>query len=429
MKAAILVIGDELTCGYRLDTNSQAISRRLAAVPVEVVLHLTVGDDLGVIHGGLCAALERADIVIITGGLGPTDDDLTRQTVAAYYDLPLVENAEALTRLRERFARRGRPMPESNLIQAQVPRGSQIILNDRGTAAGFYLPRDGKHIFVTPGIPYEMMGMLEAFILPRVRELVGTNHHVRRAALKVYGLPESGINERIRPLMARGRNPLLGLLPHRGTITIEVTASGETQQEAEALLAADLATLRSELGGYIISEDERDLPQVVGDLLVEQGLTIAVAEMGTSGLVAVRLTEPEGSQRWFRRGLVYGSERDVLEVAGKERLSEDETALVLAEAARQAGGADIGLGVGPVILAEDGTPDRPYGAVQVAVNLRGRETWRRIGFNGDRNRVRQWAADAALALLRLWVAECLGGAEESLSDWLWGARPRGDNRG
>jgi len=429
MKAAILAIGDELTCGYRLDTNSQTISRRLAAMSVEVVLHLTVGDEVEVIHEGLRAALEKADILIITGGLGPTEDDLTRQTIAAYFDLPLVENAKALALLRERFARRGRTMPVSNLIQAQVPLGSQIILNGRGTAAGFYLPRDSKHIFVTPGIPNEMVGMMEEFILPRVRDLVGTNHHVRRAALKVYGLPESGIDERIQSLMARGRNPLLGLLPHRGTITIEVTASGDTRQEAEALLEADLATLRAELGKHIISEDERDLPQVLADLLVRQGLTIAVAELGTGGLVAFRLTDPEGAQRWFRRGLVYGSEQDLLRTAGKERLGEEEAALLLAEAARQAGDADIGLGVGPVLLAEDSSPDRPYGGVQVAVNLRGQETCRRISFNGDRNRVRQWTADAALALVRLWVAECMGEAGEDLADWLWGSWPREGDRG
>jgi nicotinamide-nucleotide amidase len=354
MKASILAVGDELTCGYRLDTNSQAISRRLASVPIEVILHLTVGDDLEVIQRRLRTALEAADVVIITGGLGPTDDDLTRQAVADCFDLGLVENAAALTRLQERFIRRGRTMPESNLIQAQMPAGSQIILNGRGTAAGFYLPTDGKHIFVTPGIPYEMDGMLEGFILPRLRELVGDGHHVRRAALKVYGLPESGINERIRPMMARDRNPLLGLLPHRGTITIEVVANGATGQEAEALMEADLAALRAELGRQVISEDERDLPQVVADLLVERGLTIA---------------------------------------------------LVMANGIRQAGDADIGVGVGPIIIPEDSTPEQPYGAVHVAVNLRGQETCRKISFNGDRSRVREWAADAALALVRLWVLQ------------------------
>ena len=405
MKAAILTIGDELTCGYRLDTNSQAISRRLALLPAEVVLHLTVSDDVEAIQRGLRTALDAADVLVITGGLGPTEDDLTRQAIAAHFGLGLVEDVEALARIRERFARRGRTMPESNRSQAQVPAGSAIIHNDRGTAAGFYLPVDGKHIFVTPGIPYEMEGMLEGFILPNLRELVGDSRHVRRAALKVYGLPESAINERIRPMLARDRNPLLGLLPHRGTITIEVVASASLPAEAEALIEADLAALRAELGRYIISEDGRDLPQVLADLLVERGLTIATAELGTGGLVAARLTETEGSGRWFRRSMIFSSETDAFGKRKKGRLTYEDDALTMANSIRRANGADIGVGVGAITIPEDSTSQRPYCVVHVAVNLRGRETCRRLSFNGDRARVREWAADAALALVRLWVLE------------------------
>jgi nicotinamide-nucleotide amidase len=407
MKAAILTIGDELTCGYRLDTNSQVISRRLISVPAEVILHLTVNDDLEAIHRGLRTVLDAADVVILTGGLGPTEDDLTRQAVAAYFDLELVENAQALAHMRERFARRSRTMPESNRIQAKVPAGSHIIYNDRGTASGFYLSVDGKHIFVTPGIPYEMEGMLERFILPQLQELAGDGRHVRRVALKVYGLPESEINERIRPMLARDRNPLLGLLPHRGTITIEVVATGVTPDETETLIEADLAMLRAELGRYIISEDGRDLPQVVADLLVEHGLTIAAAELGTGGLVAARLTEPEGCEQWFRRSLTFNSEREASGRGGKSHLNYEDDALTMANAIRQASAVDIGVGVGTITIPEDSVPQRPYGVIYVAVNLRGHETCRRLSFNGDRAHVREWAADAVLALVRLWVQERL----------------------
>ena len=403
MKAAILTIGDELTCGYRLDTNSQAVSRRLALLPAEVVLHLSVGDDMETIQRYLRVALDAADVVIVTGGLGPTEDDLTRQAVAAHFDLELVEDEEALARIEQLFARFGRKMPESNRIQAQVPAGSTIIRNERGTAAGFYLPADGKHIFVTPGIPYEMEGMLEKFILPKLRELAEDGHHVRRAALKVYGLPESGINERIQPMMARDRNPLLGLLPHRGTITVEVIAAGGTPEEAERLLETDLASLRAELGRYVISEDGRALPQVVADLLVECGLTIATVEMGTSGLIAARLTEPEGSERWFRRSIVPDLNLASLGLPEDGNLTNEETALRMASVARQVTEADIGVGVGAIVVPEDSTLQRPYGVVHVAVNIQGQAACRRLSLNGDRARVRQWAADATLALVRLRV--------------------------
>jgi nicotinamide-nucleotide amidase len=397
MKAAILTIGDELTCGYRLDTNSQAISQRLSLLPAEVILHLSVGDDYEAIHTGLRVTLDAADVVVVTGGLGPTEDDLTRQAIAAHFDLALVEDAEALNRIRERFARYGRTMPESNCIQAQVPAGSLVIQNERGTAAGFYLPVEGKHIFVTPGIPYEMAGMIEGFILPRLRQLVGDGHAIHRAALKVYGLPESGINERIRPMLGRDRNPLLGLLPDRGTITIEVVATGTTQEEAKALAADDLAALRAELGRYVISDDERNLPQVVADLLVERELTIATSEIGTGGLVAARLTEPEGYSRWFRGCSVPDTHASCGE---KEAAAQAQR-----RAAQQAGVADVGVGIGPIIIPDDSTPERPYGVVDVAINVRGQATCRQLSVNGDRARVREWAADAALAQVRLRILE------------------------
>jgi len=390
LKAAILTIGDELTCGYRLDTNSQAISRRLSSLPADVVLHTSVSDDVEAIHTALHVALHVADLIVVTGGLGPTEDDLTREVIAAHFGLALVEDAEALARVRALFARRGREMPESNRVQALVPANSTIIQNDRGTAPGFYLALEGKHIFVTPGIPYEMEGMLERFILPRLRELAaGDDRHVRRAALKVYGLPESGINERIRPMMARGRNPLLGLLPHRGTITVEVVAAGGTPEEAEALMAADLEALRGELGKHVISEDGRELPQVVADLLVERGMTIAVAEVGTGGLVAARLTEAEGFESQFRGGAVVENDP----ARGGEPLAR-------ALAAREATAADVGVGVGPIVTYEGDAAGRPYGEVHVAVNLQGREICRQFSFSGDRARVREWAADGALGLVR-----------------------------
>jgi nicotinamide-nucleotide amidase len=262
-----------------------------------------------------------------------------------------------------------------------------------------------KHIFVTPGIPYEMEGMLEGFILPRLRELVDADQHVRRAALKVYGLPESEINERVRPMLARDRNPLLGLLPRRGTITVEVVATGATAEDAEALVEADLAALRAELGQYVISEDDRDLPQVVADVLVERGLTIATAELGTGGLVAAWLTGPEGSERWFRRGAIWGSVQKVPGSGERSHLEGEDDALAMADAIRRAAGADVGVGVGAITVPEDSTPGRPYGVVDVAVNVRGRGACRRLSFSGDRARVREWAADGALALVRLWLLE------------------------
>jgi nicotinamide-nucleotide amidase len=403
--AAILATGDELTCGYRLDTNSQVISRRLTALSMEVTAHVTVGDAAASIEEGLYTALQAADVVIVTGGLGPTEDDVTRQVIASAFDLPLVEDAEALAHIRELFAGRSRGMPESNRIQAQVPAGSEVIQNERGTAAGFYLQVKGKHVFVTPGIPYEMAGMLEGFILPRLRQLVGTGVHVRRAALKVYGLPESEINERIRPMMGRDRNPLLGLLPSLGTITVEVVGTAATGAVVDELVDADLATLRGEFGRYVISEDERDLPQVVADLLTDRGLTIATVEMGTGGLLAARLTQPAGSERWFRYGTVLDSQRR--QPDGPESGQPVQESLVLEQArdVRKKARADIGLAVGAIHIPENSTLWRPWGLTHAGVDLCGRGAARQLRVLGDRSRARQWAADAALAMVRLMLLD------------------------
>ena len=400
MKAAILTIGDELTSGYRLDTNSQWIAARLTPLPVEVTFHGSVGDTPAMIETGLQVALDAADCVVVTGGLGPTEDDLTRQVVAGYFCLELLEDAEALERMVERYARRGRRMPASNRIQALVPRGSQIIQNARGTAAGFYVQSGGRHVFVTPGIPFEMEGMLEDFVLPRIIALLGGDRQVRQAFVKVYGLPESEINERIRPMVFRDRNPLLGLLPHQGTITIELTAYAEIGKAADELIRADIVALREALGGYIISEDGRDLPQVVGDLLLERGMTIGTSEQGTAGLLAARLAAPAGSDAWFRGGTILCVESSAH--GSQEPGASPETgALELARNARATTGADIGVGVGSVAVPPNSTIERPYGAVHVAVDLEGRQSVRALSFTRDRLQMREWAADAALAQVRL----------------------------
>jgi nicotinamide-nucleotide amidase len=213
---------------------------------------------------------------------------------------------------------------------------------------------------------------------------------VRRAFVKIYGLPESEINQRIRPLLDRARNPLLGLLPDRGTITIEIVATGKAQEEAEALIETDKAALRAELGATIISEDGKGLADVVVALLAEQEMTVAIAEVGTGGLVAARITEAEGAERWFKGSSV---------VAAGDESSEPE-ALVKALATREATVADIGVGVGPIVIPDDSEPQSPYGLVSVAVNVRGHDHTHQLRLNGDRNRVREWAAYATLALVR-----------------------------
>jgi nicotinamide-nucleotide amidase len=231
-------------------------------------------------------------------------------------------------------------------------------------------------------------------------------------------------------MMSRDRNPLLGLLPHRGTITIELVATAATAERVDRLIEKDVTRLRDELGSHIISEDERELPEVVADLLSERGLTISVAEIGTGGLLAYRLSGPDGAQHWFRGGLVLNSETDLAGQSGESDPGGSEIALALAEAARQKGNADVGVGVGPVIVPADSNRARPFGEVHVAVKTGDNVTMRRLRVSGDRRRVSDWAADAVLALVRKVAMEIdedsqsPKAAGSDLSDWLWAGPPR-----
>jgi nicotinamide-nucleotide amidase len=288
-------------------------------------------------------------------------------------------------------------MPESNRIQASIPSGCEVIHNERGTAAGFYLNLEDKHLFVTPGVPFEMEGMLEGFIMPRLREVVDSEHYVARTMLKVYGLPESEINERIRPMLHRNRNPLLGLLPEQGTITVEIVAIGATASEAQALIDTDTAALYAELGANVISEDDRAMHEVTGDLLSERGLTVATTEVGSAGLLAARLTEPRGSDRWFRSGLVL-SPLAAARLLEETPLDDEEAARMLARQARERTLADIGVGVSALFEPSNQSTRLPYRTVCIALST-SQEEWSdtlrfRVG------RARQWAAEAALASIR-----------------------------
>jgi len=396
MKAAIVAVGDELTCGYQLDTNSQAISQRLAALPIDVALHLSVGDDPSAMHAALQYAIDAADVVIVTGGLGPTEDDVTRQVIASHFGLKLVEDEEALRLIEERFAQWGSPMPETNRIQARIPANSQIIQNQRGTAAGFYLTLDGKRLFAVPGVPFEMLGMLEEFILPELRSHVDKERDVQRSVVKIYGIAESEINERIRPMLRRDRNPLLGLLPNLGTITVELVAAADSRKHARALIEEDLVRVRAEFGNNIISEDGSDLPHVVVQLLKARRLTIATAEIGTGGLLAARLSEPHDGRQWYARGLVLPSGAlDKRPTAGRP-----EHALRLGSLAREEANTDIGLGIAEIV-AKAHQKGNEYAEVGIGVDIKGKTRYRLLNLRAQR--AREWAADAALALVR----ECL----------------------
>ena len=306
MRAEIISIGDELTSGQRLDTNSQWLAERLGEIGVPVAFHTTVGDRLEDNVLVFRQAAERAEIVIATGGLGPTADDLTRQTLADLAGVPLVQDDASLAHIQALFARRKREMPPANIVQAQFPQGSRPIHNPNGSAPGIDMevPRAvGKpaRVFALPGVPAEMKEMWAATVAPAIQELLGAKRVIAHYRIKCFGVGESDLEAMLPDLIARQRYPLVGITVHEATITLRITAEGETQEAARAAMQPTIDTIHHCLGDLIFGYDDDELQDVVVRLLRERKETLVVTEWGTCGLISRWLAETE-AQDVFRAG-------------------------------------------------------------------------------------------------------------------------------
>ncbi len=354
MRAEIIAIGDELTSGQRLDTNTQWLSERLGGLGVPVAFHTTVGDDLETNIAAFRNAIDRADIVVATGGLGPTADDLTRDALAAAAGVDLVQDDAALAHIRKLFARRKRAMPEQNVRQAQFPRGSRAVPNPHGTAPGidFAVPRDccpPCRVFALPGVPAEMFEMWEASVAPAIAAALSSRRVIRHRRIKVFGVGESDVEAMLPDMIRRKREPLVGITVSGATITLRITASGPNDAACQQAMAPSIAQIREILGVLVFGEEDDELEHAVVRLLNERKQSVAVAEWATDGLVTQWLAEAAGGGDSFCGGLVVGhaamlnSLLDVAVEAGDG--ANESTASAMAQAIRQKCGADFGLAI------------------------------------------------------------------------------------
>src|SRR5262245_46399453 len=311
MRAEIISIGDELTTGQRLDTNSQWLAERLLEIGVPVAFHTTVGDRLADNILVFRQASERADIIVATGGLGPTADDLTRQALADLAGVPLVQDDASLAHIKALFARRKREMPPANIIQAQFPQGSKPIFNPNGSAPGIDIttpssvgnalrsvPSGGvpyARIFALPGVPAEMKEMWAATVAPAIQDLLGVKRVIAHYRIKCFGVGESDLEAMLPDLIARDRYPLVGITVHQATITLRITAEGETAAAAKEAMQPTIATIRDCLGDLIFGEEDEELQDIVIRLLRQQGETLVVSEWATCGLISQWLSETDSS--------------------------------------------------------------------------------------------------------------------------------------
>lgn len=410
-KAEILAVGSELLTPYRSDTNSLYLTARLNEVGIDVRAKAIVGDDAGDLAALFRQALERADVVVLTGGLGPTADDLTRETVAEVLGLPLDEDAGILATLRQRFASRGVAMPEINRRQAQVPRGAVALPNAKGTAPGLWIESGGRIVVLLPGPPRELEAIVAHDVQPRLAAITGARG-VRRRVLKITGRPESQVEEIAQPLyskMADWRVPVeTTILASPGQIELHLSARSENPEDSDRVLEEGVQHLAGALGDIVFSTDGRNLPDVVGGLLLARGARIAVAESCTGGMVLARLTDVAGSSAWVVGGVIaYANDVKIDQLGVPLQMIEDHGAVSEPVAAAMAAGvrqrlrADVGVAVTGIAGPAGGSESKPVGTVAIAVaskNTAG--AVRTFRFVGDRQMVRQQATQAALEMVR-----------------------------
>ena len=413
MNAIILSIGDELALGQTVDTNSAWLSAQLAAVGCAVAAHVTVPDDQPAIERALREAAAGCDVLLVSGGLGPTEDDLTRQALAAVLRQPLELNPQWLAELEKFFAQRSRAMPPSNRIQAMIPRTAQMIFNTAGTAAGIRadIRREASApcaVFVMPGVPKEMKTMFTRDVLPFVKQTSGGAVILSRT-LHTFGLGESAVAEKIPQLMTRGRNPSVGTTVSNGVVSLRVNARFGSLAEAREQLEATARACRAALGSLIFGEDEQALQEVVGRMLKSAAgsPTVATAESCTGGLLGKMITDVPGSSAYYAFGWVTYANQAKEELLGVSpellRLHgavSEPVVLAMAAGARARARSTFALSISGVAGPDGGTPAKPVGTVCIALAHPGGAEARTFLFPGDREFIRDRSAKMALTLLR-----------------------------
>jgi nicotinamide-nucleotide amidase len=409
MRCEVLAVGTELLLGQVVDTNSAWIGEQLALAGIDSHLQVKVGDNRGRIATAIRQALARSDAVICCGGLGPTQDDITREAIADVLRVPLELDADVVARIEQMFAARGRLMARNNLRQAEVPRGAEVIPQVRGTAPGLICRLGDRSIYAVPGVPGEMREMVTRAVLPDLIARAGVASTIRSRTLRTWGLSESGLDERLS-----GRMAALDAAPDKGLtiaflasgiegIKVRLTAKAATPEAAGALLSDEERAIRDLLGPAVFGADDEGMEAAVGKLLLGRGLTLGVAESLTGGLVGSRLSAVPGASEWFRGSIVaYASDvkRKLLGV-GDGPVVSATAAGEMAAGAVAALGADVGLALTGVAGPTE-QEGQPVGTVWVGLMIGDdpESELLHMGGRADREQIRQIATISALDLLR-----------------------------
>lgn len=406
LTAEIIAIGSELLTPTKTDTNSLYLTEKLNEIGIEVKLKTVVGDDENRLEETIKDALRRSDIVFSTGGLGPTEDDITRKVSARAVGRELVFREDVLAEVRQRFEQMKREMPEINKRQAYIIDGAEVLPNPNGSAVGMLYETDGKFLVILPGPPRENKPMFENFVLPKLREKAG-EIFVKRRILRVAGMGESAVDELIAPIYLKYKNPQTTILFNRTEIEIHLTAQCESESEAENLLGEVAAKIAETLGSSVFSVNNETMEQVIGKLLTENKKTLSLAESCTGGLIAERLTEVSGSSAYFIEGAItYHNEAKIrtlnvpADLIEKHGAVSREVAEAMAKGMRTRAQTDYAVSVTGIAGPGGGSAEKPVGLVFIGYSDETETDSIKINLPGDRYLIRWRASQSALDLLR-----------------------------
>ena len=408
MKAYIITIGDEILLGNTLNTNAAYIGEQLFEINIPVLKTSVVGDDNSSILNELKLASETTDLILLTGGLGPTHDDITRKSIVDFFKTELIENSEVLEDIKTLFEKRKRKVTNVNIDQAKVPKIAEVIRNHLGTAPGLWIEKDNKIYAVMPGVPYEMQAMMESTVIPKLKEIIGTEQKIlKKKMLQTTGIPESTLYERLGNLDELLQGVKLAFLPNQFGVKLRLSFEGEDEKELNNKLMEVEQRIRSKAGRFIFGVGDEQLEAVVGRLLLERELKIATAESCTGGLVGNMLTNISGSSKYFERGVICYSNAAKVEIlkVDEDTLAEHgavsmEVAMQMAEGVKSTSGADIGLATTGIMGPTGATADKPIGLVYIGYCDDKVCTAKKFNFGDDRMLNKQRTAQAALDFLR-----------------------------
>lgn len=408
MQAEIISVGTELILGDIIDTNSAYLAREMAKLGIDVYFKSTVGDNKLRLLETIRIATSRANLIIFTGGLGPTEDDLTKETLASFLNIPLYQDPEEVLKLENFFAARGRKMSANNLRQAQIPRGAYLLENDLGTASGLILKNNDKYYILLPGPPAEMKNMFTKKVLSWFKENFNlTKQHILSHTLKFIGISESQLETELYDLLHEQTNPTVALLAKNGEIHCRLTAKVENREEFKKLTNPIIEKILGRVGEYYFGANDEKLEEIIGQQLLKNNLTLVTAESCTGGLIAKRITDIAGSSKYFL-GSVVAYENKVKnkilqvpeEVLIRYGAVSEETAKAMAKGVRKSLNADLALAITGIAGPAGGSELKPVGLVYISLIGENINICKRYVFSGNRADIRWRSSTWALNLLQ-----------------------------